>query len=137
MADNKDYGLVAIKAYNLIIKDNKKPRNAWKYASKKVFCNSESSQNKSCPMCSFLGICSEGILIGVDKSEYTTSVYNKKYAIDALTLIKKDKAKYTNYTSKELWEVLTKNYSKKIRHNSQMDVVLALVKNGLINWELV
>jgi hypothetical protein len=88
---------------------------------------SESSRSKSCPKNAFLGLCEAGVVKGIPKGEYTKSVKNKNYALQAVEILKRDKS--ISYSPSVLWKEL--NLGDKI-HNSQMHVVLALWNNGLI-----
>lgn len=125
----QDYAKITLKAYSLIIKDGINPREAWQLSAKEVFPNSESSQEKSCPRITFLGLCQEGFLVDIPIGRYTSSINNKNYAIKALKILQKNPS-----LSKplDLWYHLRLN--EKIQHNHQMDVVLILVQNNLINW---
>lgn len=101
-------------------------KETWlKYAKKN--CKTKSSQEKGCPRNTFLGLCEEGLVKGVPKGNYTNSVKNKEYALKAIEILKWQKT--TTFSQKELWEKLVLGEKK---HNSQMDVVLALWKNDLI-----
>lgn len=95
-------------------------------ATEEVF-ETKSSREKSCPKNTFLGLCEEGLVKGVPKGNYTKSVKNKEYALKAVNVLKSNHNKI--FTSKELWEQLELGDKK---HNSQMDVVLALWENNLI-----
>lgn len=88
---------------------------------------SKSAQEKSCPKGTFLGLCEEGLVKGIPKGNYTKSVKNKNYALKAVAILKQNTE--TTFSPKELWEKLELGDKK---HNSQMDVVLALWDNGLI-----
>ena len=95
-------------------------------AAKEVF-ETKSSQEKSCPKNTFLGLCEAGLAKGVPKGNYTKSVKNKRYALEVVKVLISNPNKI--FTSKELWEQLELGDKK---HNSQMDVVFALWENGLI-----
>ncbi|MFC4267509.1 DUF6979 family protein [Polaribacter marinivivus] len=119
------YGLTALKSvenyknyYSII--------EIWSRASKEVF-ETKSSQEKSCPKNTFLGLCEAGLVKGVPKGNYTKSVKNKRYALKAVKVLISNPNKI--FTSKELWEQLELEDKK---HNSQMDVILALWENDLI-----
>ncbi|WP_237275815.1 DUF6979 family protein [Tenacibaculum ovolyticum] len=89
--------------------------------------DSESSQKKSCPKNTFLGLCEEGLVIGIPKGKYTKSIKNKNYALQAIEILKQNTQ--TSISPKELWEQLELGDKK---HNSQMNVVLGLWENDLI-----
>ena len=95
-------------------------------AAKEIFFDSISSQEKGCPKGTFLGLCEAGLVKGIPRGNYTKSVKNKEYALQAIEILKQSNK---TYTPKELWAAL--NLGDK-RSNSQMDVVLALWENDYI-----
>ncbi|WP_341220693.1 DUF6979 family protein [Polaribacter atrinae] len=121
------YGEVAIN----VAKAEGNPEENWKTEVKKAFVDSTSSQKKSCPKSTFLGLCEEGFIKGISKGKYTTSIDNKAYAIKAIDILRNNSI--NTYTTKELWVKVKKElFIIKKDHNSQMDVVLALWENGLL-----
>jgi hypothetical protein len=119
------YGLTAIKCVQNY-KDSYSIIEIWSRAAKEVF-DTKSSQEKSCPRGTFLGLCEEGLIKGIPKGNYTKSVKNKEYALKAVEILKQNTQ--TTFSPKGLWEELELGDK---RSNSQMDVVLALWENGLI-----
>ena len=103
------------------------PAKRWQSAVEKVYPTSVTAQKKGCPRGAFLGLCEEGLVKGIPAGQYTTSKDNKAYVVRAAELLIEGKQKWS---ISELWQAVTDNPEKK--HNSQMDVVLALWKNGLI-----
>jgi hypothetical protein len=126
------YGEATLKAIELNSSKNEL-MDSWFFAVKDVFPNSISSQEKSCPKNAFLGMCEEGYVKGVESGSYFKSKkpnLNKKYAITAIDILKEN----PNLSKKELWDKVKEELSLgDKRHNSQMDVVLALWENELIN----
>lgn len=118
----KRYGQVALKAYSMIISENKKPRESWECSDKEAFPESKAFQNKSCTKETFLELCEAGFLIDITSGNYTKSVTNKEYSIKALKTLYNDSS---IEKSLDLWCK---------QHNQQMDVILALFKNDLIDW---
>ena len=120
------YGQTALKA----VKNYKQSSSITEIYAKKAqefFPLSISSQEKSCPKGTFLGLCEEGLVKGIPKGNYTKSAKNKEYALKAVAILKQNTQ--TTFSPKELWEQLELGDK---RSNSQMDVVLALWENGLI-----
>lgn len=72
-------------------------------------------------------MCEEGLVKGIPKGGYTKSVKNKEYALKAVAILKQNKE--ITFSPKELWEKLELGDK---RHNSQMNVVLALWESGWI-----
>ncbi|MCG7501714.1 hypothetical protein MHM83_07505 [Tenacibaculum sp. Mcav3-52] len=122
MKNYNKYGLAVIEAAEI----GGNPVDSWEQAVSTYF-TSESSKQKACPRNTFLGLCEEGLVKEVPKGNYTNSVKNKEYALKAIEILKGHKA--TTFSPKELWEKLALGEKK---HNSQMDVVLALWENDLI-----
>ena len=54
------------------------PQEAWEQAVKLEFPHSVSSQLKSCPKNTFLGLCEAGKIKGIDVGSYTRSSLNKQ-----------------------------------------------------------
>jgi hypothetical protein len=106
---------------------NISPLARWERAMQKLYPTSVAARKKGCPRGAFLGLCEEGLVKGVPVGHYTASRDNKAYAIRAVTLLAEGEQALS---ISALWHAVT-NGSGKV-HNSQMDVVLALWKNGLI-----
>ena len=107
--------------------NTKNPIDAWQFAVLEVFPESQESRKKSCPRNAFLGLCEEGIVKNSKPGNYSNSIDNKSYAISAINILKLER---NVATKNELWKLVTEGNNKK--HNSQMDVVLALWNNNLI-----
>jgi len=107
------------------------PIEAWVEAVKDAGLSS-SSQKKGCPKNTFLGLCEDGLIIGVKPGEYTKSKKNKAYGVNAVTLLRKN-PELANKQN-ELWRKACGDPVKS--HNSQMDVVVALWNAGLIKKDL-
>ena len=103
------------------------PAKRWQSAMERVYPTSVSAQKKGCPRGAFLGLCEEGLVKGIPAGNYTVSKDNKAYAVRAAELLIEGKQKWS---ISELWRAVTDDLEK--THNSQMDIVLALWKNGLI-----
>ena len=115
------YGIVAVQAASDASK-GMHPLDAWKSSAARVFKNNTSCISKSCPKSTFLGLAELGVISGISPGEYTKSVENKKYAESALKLLRENSL-WTNNPLR-LWEHIMDGTEKK--HNSQMDVVIAL-----------
>jgi len=67
---------------------------------------------------------------GVRAGAYTRSVLNRKYAIDAVMMLRQNPSFGDNENA--LWRAVQGNDGK--AHNAQMDVVITLWKEGLISF---
>jgi len=124
------YGDAAIKATRFLLTEqtNSAPK-AWSSAVRAIFPESISSQQKGCPKATYLGLCKEGLIKGVLPGRYTSSSKNKRYAIDAVKLLKQDPTLADD--QELLWQKVVKSERKK--HNNQMDVVIGLWKEDMID----
>jgi len=104
------------------------PQDAWESATAKHFGLGTPSQQKGCPRNTFLGLCEAGLVAGVEPGSYTQSKKNKQYAVDAVAILKQRPSLLDD--PKGLWATVLQGEPKK--HNQQMDVVIALWKDGLI-----
>jgi hypothetical protein len=104
------------------------PQDAWEMATIAIFGEGTSSQKKGCPKGAFLGLCEEGLVKGIPIGNYTISTKNKNYAVRAVSILKHDSSYVSNV--ERLWSAAIGGVEKK--HNSQMDVVLALWNFGFI-----
>ena len=101
--------------------------DAWKITGRNTL-HAESSQDKSCPRTTFLGICESGIVAGVPAGKYNARPsVNKQYGLDAIALLRRQPTLVNDKTL--LWKNIG-NATKK--PNEQMDVVATLWVNGLI-----
>lgn len=122
------YGEAAIKATALCRNRKvKSPVGEWKKAISMI-TQSKSSQEKICPRSAYLGLCENGMVRGIPLGQYLKPGrnLNKEYAISAVNIIKK-KPHLTN-NKRALWEKVLNGEQK--APNNQMDVVIALWKNG-------
>ena len=123
------YGDTAIKAVHLIESTKVNPLQAWEIASSEIFGRGTTSQKKSCPKCSFLGLSEDGFVKNVPKGEYIKRKKNKYYAIEAIKILKEFPELIDN--QKTLWKKILGNEDK--TYNYQLDVLVSLWKNNYIN----
>ena len=84
------YGDTAILAVQLLNDEEvADPSEAWKIAAKKIFPASKDLQDKGCPRGAFLGLCSKGLINGVESGDYGKRSKNGDYAIRAVETLKK------------------------------------------------
>jgi hypothetical protein len=102
----------------------------WQDAVKKLYPTTPIGQKKSGPRAAFVGLCEAGLVKGIRAGEPepgTSAVNrNKAYAVAAVELLRAG----THKSVSQLWAAVSEADGGD--HNSQMDVVLALWKNGLI-----
>ncbi|QKS59008.1 hypothetical protein HUB98_24225 [Paenibacillus barcinonensis] len=124
------YGEAAVKTVNYLNEHkHDDPIKAWNEVTIEIFGEGSSSQKKGCPKNTFLGLSEEGLLEGIPRGIYTKSKKNKGYGLKAVKIlgeIDKDK----NINQRILWKEVIGDQD--IKYNSQMDVVLALWKEGMI-----
>ncbi len=102
------------------------PAERWQDAVQKLYPNALPAQKKKAPREAFLGLCEAGLVKGVLPGNQAAGNRNKDYAVAAVALLRAG----THKTVSQLWSAVTDG--EDAEHTSQMDVVLALWKNGLI-----
>jgi hypothetical protein len=123
------YGIAAVEAVRSIHRhEHKQPRLAWDAATARIFGAGNSSQRKGCPRDAFLSLCEVGLIAGVPPGSYTRSVKNKRYALDAISIL--NERPLLARDPERLWRSVMRGEEKV--HNSQMDVVIALWNNNFI-----
>ncbi|MCH8479711.1 MAG: hypothetical protein LAT56_17495 [Wenzhouxiangella sp.] len=124
------YGKAAIRARELLrAGSTTDPAVAWKMAVREIFPNSLSSQEKGCPRGAFLGLCADGLVSGIPSGEYTRSKDNRRYAREAVELLRKTPSLAN--TPDKLWNKVMRGEEK--TENSQMDVAISLWQDGAIS----
>ena len=120
------YGLIAVQAARRC-RSGQSAEGAWKQAAADVFPDQPASRAKGCPKCAFVGLVEAGRIIGVPRdSDLPPRTHNAEYAVTAADILASTPGR--DRTPTELWRDVMGDRVK--QHNSQMDVVLALWKNG-------
>jgi hypothetical protein len=102
--------------------------DGWEIAARELF-RTESGRTKGCRRTTFLGICEGGSVIGVCPGEYNKKISeNKQYGLKAIAVLRSNSALAEDQVL--LWKKIG---NEKLKPNSQMDVVTALWKAGMIN----
>jgi hypothetical protein len=124
------YAIAALRAVELIraVPGRLTPPDAWEVATTEVYGSGTPAQKKGCPKGAFLGLCQVGYVIGIPTGDYTRSEKNREYAVAAAEMLADDPTLAGN--AEALWDRVLGDEPK--RHNSQMHVVIALWKQGLL-----
>ena len=115
------YGIIAVEAA-CAASHGVETLTAWRASAAKIFADSPASEHKGCPKSAFLGLVELGEIAGVKPGKYTKSIDNKRYAKEALALLREDDSLSKDPIA--LWKRVMGGVDKS--HNSQMDVVIAL-----------
>lgn len=124
-------------ATRLIIDQRSDPRDAWRRSCEKKFGEKREAARKPCPRGAYLGFCEDGEINGVNEGDYMRSKLgrkkNKEYAVEAVKLLRS--CPQLALDKKQLWEKVREKTcaATTLRHNNQLDVVLALWDEGFIN----
>ncbi len=106
------------------------PAERWSAAVRQVYPTTPIGQKKSGPRNAFVGLCEAGLVKGIEpgvaEPGTSSAMRNKTYAVQAIDLLREG----THTTVTQLWSAVSDGEAGE--HASQMDVVLALWKNGLI-----
>ena len=134
------FGEAALIAARLDVPSSVSPAERWDTAVRQLSPEKPYMQKKTAPRTAFLGLCEEGRVKGIPAGQYSPSNLNKGYALHAVELLEAG----THRTINALWSEVSKpaagseeetseeHNPDELPHNGQMDVVLALWKNGLI-----
>ena len=123
------YGEAAIIAVQLLKEGAAtEPRDAWTKATKKVFPTSIDLQNKGCPRGAFLGLCNEGMIVGVPPGDYSNPTKNGSYAVNAVNILRTNRL--LSSQPNLLWK---KAVGSTKSENHQMNVVVGLWEANCIN----
>lgn len=121
------YGEAALMATRSATSAGSNPAALWQCAMEKLYPTSAVARNKGGPREAFLGLCEEGLVLGIPPGQYGASKDHKAYAVRAAALLIEGKQSWSTST---LWRTVADDPEK--THNGQMDVVLALWRNHLI-----
>lgn len=102
------------------------PAAAWDAAAAALFADSPTGAKKNCPRSAFLSLAGAREIAGIPAGRYTDSSENRLYAETALALIREGNAMALSTAA--LWNRVMDGTVK--RHNSQMDVAIALWRDG-------
>lgn len=119
------YAEIALKAMERV-RNGEVPSKAWADSAGEVCPNSTSCQKKGCPRNTFLALIQENLITGIQSAkQLTRSEKNKKYAVTAVELLRKENGLANDPV--KLWKSVA---GEGIHHNGQMHVVIALLNNG-------
>jgi hypothetical protein len=121
------YGEVALMAARQGASAGTTPLACWESALEKLYPTSPVARKMGGPRGAFLGLCEEGLVKGIPAGQYAASKENKDYAVRAVALLAEGGR---SWSTSALWGAVSGAPGKK--HNSSMDVVMALWKNDLI-----
>ena len=125
------FGKAAVRATALMVAGKcGAATEAWQVAVRSEFPGKTDAQRKSCPRPTYLGLCEEGLVVGVKAADCAAGAENKAYAIEAVRLLQGEPA-LADAGQAALWRRVMNGRSKE--HNHQMDVVLALWAEGLVS----
>lgn len=107
------YTEIVVKAINTIREGRvQNPVEAWEVTVTDVFGNNITSYNRNCARNTFLGLCEEGYIKGINRGKYTLSRINKEYVVNLREKI------FKSQTSDEdkLWLAINMNDKKHFLH---------------------
>lgn len=120
------YGEAALIAARLDVPAQVTAGERWDVAVRQLYPEKPYMQKKSAPKGAFLGLCNAGLVKGIVAAPPAAADRNGAYAVKAVALLQAG----THRTVTALWAECSAG--EEVAHAAQMDVVLALWKNGLI-----
>ena len=103
------------------------PAARWQAAMRQLYATSPVAQRKSGPRGAFLGLCEQGLVKGIPAGKYSATPEHKVYAVAAARMLLEAKQ---SWSITSLWKAATGRAD--MPHTGQLDVVMALWKNGLL-----
>jgi hypothetical protein len=130
------YGEAALRATELLRSRPGSAEEAWGAVVEEVFAEAPAGRQKACPREAFLGLCQAGLIVGVHsgRCEASASSRNRRYAQAAVDILKAEPELATR-SKIDLWRRVMRETREdpEKKPNCQMDIVLALWRNGLID----
>lgn len=129
----RKYEELAIKTTRRIQETGEDPEEVWNEFAKEIFGARSSGARKTCPRKAYLGLCRDGLVVGVPEGDYISADNpNKLYAVQAVRMLYSDPS-LENLVPRQLWDrVMEVIGDGPDNHNNQMDVVLALWHEDMI-----
>lgn len=129
------FGRNAVGAVLRAKEGNLSPKDAWNLEAAETFREAPASRVKGCPREAFLGLCDAGMVRGVSvkQEEGTRRRPNRDYARTAARMLSTEPG-IALLPKTEIWRRVLAELELPTgkKHNSQIDVVLALWKEGLL-----
>ena len=120
------FGEAALIAARLEVPAQVTAAQRWDTAVRQLYPDKPYMQKKSAPKSAFLGLCEAGLVASVAAGEPGAENRNKEYAVKAVEFLRAR----TYRTVPALWTAVAEG--DEAPHAAQLDVVMALWKNGLI-----
>ncbi len=121
------YGECAIQTVRAETAYRSHPAERWSEVMGRLYPTSEAARRKSAPRAAFLSLCEAGLVKGIPAGSYGASTKEKDKVVRAVELLQDG----TQKTVHGLWTAVA-DADATAGHAGQMDVVMALWKNGLI-----
>jgi hypothetical protein len=120
------YGEAALIAARLDVPERVTAAERWDVAVRRLYPDKPYMQKKGAPKGAFLGLCAAGLVKDIAPDAGASGGRNGVFAVKAVELLKAG----THRTVTALWAEVSAG--EELEHSAQMDVVLALWKNGLV-----
>ena len=114
-----------------LVQKKEEPCQAWK-AVLEMTCLT----GKPCARAAFLGLCSEGVILGCEEGNYSRGKKNKEYVIKGLKFLMKH-PQDSDLTPNNLWIKAKIKEGSRVQTGYQMDMAIVLFKHNLYNSEKV
>lgn len=122
------YGEAAVWAARMIAEDHLRPEVAWERACGKLNPTSIDAATKGCPRTTFLTLCEEGFVRGVQRGHFSDGRENAEHALALARLLVEDSDLADSSTGR-LWKMAGGGGKKE---NGQVEVAVALSRAGLL-----
>ena len=114
-----------------LIKKKEEPVKAWKTALEML-----GLAGKPCARAAFLGLCSEEMILGCEKGNYSRGIKNKEYVIKGLKYLM-EHPQDADLPPNDLWVKAKIREGSRKQTGYQMDMAIVLFKHNLYDAEKV
>lgn len=125
------HGRIAHHVVRRVVADGVNPESAWAEVAAELYSASPALQMHGSACSTFLGLCSEGLVIGVPAGNYECSLRDKNFGLEAVRLLQEEPSLV--FDQDALWRHVLNG--RVVRHNAQMDVVCTLFRADLIKLD--
>ena len=122
------HGRIAHHVVRRVVADGVNPETTWAEVAAQLYADSPALQMHGSACSTFLGLCSEGLVVGVPAGKYECSRRDKSFGMVAVRILREEPSLV--FDQDALWRHVLNG--RDVRHNAQMDVVCTLFRANLI-----
>lgn len=114
-----------------VVADGVRPDTTWAEVAAELYPNEPALRGRNNACSTFLGLCAEGLVVGVPADTYECARRDRNYGLEAVKILREDPT--LAFDQDTLWRHVLNG--RTVRHAAQMDVVCTLFRAELIRDE--